>query len=179
MSAAAVNTYKGKIDRGSLTLAQVDQAERGKLVTAAEAVQLRDYWHAVYDVVGLAVAVGADRAQAVTWTKPTAGVGQVVVTRTVDGITSTASASPTTLGVSFPADVGDGEVVVEVSAVVTAVNGYTGPAGTASATVPAVEAPVDPAPVEPAPADASTPEQTPEQIPAADAAAAEPDPAGA
>ena len=159
MSLAAFNTYKGKIERGTSSLAQIDAAERGKLITSAEATQLRAYWHNVYDVTALAAAAGEDRTQLVTWSAPTLNVGPVIeVRRIVEGAGRTVNLATTERRAVFAGDVGDGETVVafEVTVVVVG-NGYRGPTSSASVTVAAVPPPPDPEPVP----DATTPDPTP------------------
>lgn len=155
MSTAAVNTYRGKIDRGTMTLAQIDAAERGRLVTAAEATTLRSYWHSVYDVAGLAVAAAEDRSQTVTWTAPALSTHSLTLVRTAGGASSTIVVPSIAGTARFPADLGEDETAVTITATSTAnANGYQGPEATASTTVPAAPAPEptpepDPAAAEP------------------------------
>jgi len=151
MSLAAFNQYRLQIARGTCDLALIQAAETKKYVTAAEASQLRAFWHATYDVIGLAASVTDAREVAVTWTSPsstttTSGTYStptiVRVTRSVAGQESTANVNAANLGYTFPADLGPEAGDVLVSAVIVAPNGYEGPASTAEAFLP--DAPEEP-----------------------------------
>jgi hypothetical protein len=192
VSAAAYNTYKGKVDRGTMTLAQIDQAERGKLLTAAEAAQLRTYWHSVYDVVGLAVEVAPGRGQNLTWTSPL-GVHNLAIERRMNGQALPSFLTPAGPGsYVLPPPDETGEVALEVTATVSnAVNGYLGGSASTSATIPAAPAPApDPATSPTTPpatsasgevsGDASSPAPTPssEQSPASAEGSSDPQSGG-
>jgi hypothetical protein len=145
MSAVWLKQYMGMVDRGTTTLSGIDAAETKKLLTAAEAAQVRQHYHDTYDIVGLNATVDADRRTSVTWNAPSTGSGSVRVALDAGGQQMTLDAAPTAREVLFDAPTDPAQVEATVTAVVVIpASGYTGDTVTTSTTVPAAPAAEEP-----------------------------------